>query len=83
MLVEDLNNSYIAGKDNYPELLEATLKLLSNYKIEGQFKRRDSNEDGFGTSFAQKHHKDLSKVSVSSVASKGIWHMIVQGTVHL
>jgi Zinc knuckle len=52
----------IAGKDNYPELLEATLKLLSNYKIEGQFKRSGSNEDGFGTSFAQKRHKDLSKV---------------------
>jgi hypothetical protein len=41
MLVEDLtNNSYIAGKDNYPESLEATLKLLSNYKIEGRLNKQ-------------------------------------------
>ena len=36
--------------------------LVSNYKIEGRIKRSGSNEDGFGTSFAQKRHKDLSKV---------------------
>jgi hypothetical protein len=32
-LIEDLNNSYIVGKDNYPKLLEASLKLLARLKV--------------------------------------------------
>jgi hypothetical protein len=31
-LLEEYNDSYIAGIDNYPKLLEATLTLLSNYQ---------------------------------------------------
>jgi hypothetical protein len=65
MLVEDLNNSYIAGKDNYPKSLEATLKLLSNCpttRSKVDLTEVAATKMALGTSFAQKSHKNLSKV---------------------
>jgi hypothetical protein len=31
MLIEDLDNSYLAGNDQYPVPLDGTLTLLSHY----------------------------------------------------
>jgi hypothetical protein len=31
-LIGDFNNAYLAKKDNYPELMELTLTLLTHYQ---------------------------------------------------
>jgi hypothetical protein len=65
MLVEDLNNSYIAGKDNYPKSLDATLKLLCpTTRSKVDLTDVAAMKMALGTSFTQKRHKDLSKVLV-------------------
>jgi hypothetical protein len=59
-LIEDLNNNYLAGKDNYPLDLDSTVTLLSHYQDHqsgsGQQKMDDDGMEGIGTSFVQ--HKD-------------------------
>jgi hypothetical protein len=73
-LVEEFNNSYVAGIDKYPKSLEATLKLLSNYQDSkaGLVKRGDGTEDGRLTaSFAQKGKKDLSKIQCHACKEYG------------
>jgi hypothetical protein len=63
-LFEDLNNSYLAGIDKYPESFEATLTFLSNYqdKAKGLAKSGDGMNEGVGASFAQRQGRNLSKV---------------------
>ena len=54
-LVDELHNSFQAGKDNYPELLEATLYLLSNYQdhqTDGGRMVDDNGGLGHGANFA-------------------------------
>jgi Zinc knuckle len=72
-LIEEYNNSYVAGTDKYPKLLEATLKLLSNYQDSnsGLGKGLDGKETGLGASFAQKGKRDLSKVQCHSCKEYG------------
>jgi Zinc knuckle len=56
-LMEDLNNAYIGGKDNYPESLDATLNLLTHYQDYqvGYGKHMANSDDKLTmTSFAQK-----------------------------
>jgi Zinc knuckle len=56
-LLEDLNNAFLAGKDNYPESLDATLTLLTHYQDYqvGRGKHMaNSDEKLTMTSFAQK-----------------------------
>ena len=63
-LVDTLHNSFQAGKDDYPESLDATLSLLSNYQdhqSEGGQISDVSSGEGHGASFALKSKK-LSKI---------------------
>jgi Zinc knuckle len=54
-LLEDLNNAYLAKKDNYPESMESTLTLLTHYQDGSNGKTVDGGNDGqLATSFAQK-----------------------------
>jgi hypothetical protein len=53
-LIEDLNNSYLAKKDNYPESMESTLTLLTHYQDGSSGKTVDGNDGQQATSFAQK-----------------------------
>jgi len=53
-LVEDLNNAYLSGKDNYPESIESTLTLLTHYqdhKSGGQ--NAGENDNQLTANFAQ------------------------------
>jgi Zinc knuckle len=53
-LVEDLNNAYLSGKDNYPESIESTLTLLTHYqdhKSGGQ--NAGENDNQLAANFAQ------------------------------
>ena len=53
-LTEELNNSYLAQKDNYPRMLESMLTLLSHYQDHrGSAKSVGGNEGSTETSFAQ------------------------------
>jgi len=72
-LLEEYNNSYVAGTDKYPKSLEATLKLLSNYQDSnsGLEKGLDGKETGLGASFAQKGKRDLSKIQCHSCKEYG------------
>jgi hypothetical protein len=72
-LVEEYNNSYIAGTDKYPKSLEATVRLLSNYQDSnsGPGKSLDGKETGLGASFAQKGKRDLSKIQCHSCKEYG------------
>jgi hypothetical protein len=71
-LIDDLNNSYIGKKDYYPESLEATLNLLSNYRDTkfGADKSGDKHEN-YGAVFAQKATKDMSKVKCHKCGKMG------------
>jgi Zinc knuckle len=53
-LIEDLNNAYLAKKDNYPESIESTLTLLTHYQDGTIGKTVDGNDGQQATSFAQK-----------------------------
>jgi hypothetical protein len=72
-LLEEYNNSYVAGIDNYPKSLEATLTLLSNYQDSksGLGKGLDGRDYGLGANFAQKGKKDLSKIQCHSCKEYG------------
>ena len=61
-LKKEFNNSYLAGKDNYPTSLDTTLQLLSHYQDHKSGDRTGSDNSGEGTSFAQRQRKKLSKV---------------------
>ena len=63
-MVEDLNNSYLAKKDNYPTSISDVLTLLSHYQDHKTGVHNVGNsEDSFReTSFAQRQSKRLSKV---------------------
>ena len=58
----ELNNSYLAKKDNYPKSLDTTLQLLSHYQDHtvGDQLGRDNLDEG--AAFAQKRKRKLSKV---------------------
>ena len=58
----ELNNSYLAEKDNYPRSLEATLKLLSHYQDHTVGDHKGGGNNSEGTAFAQKEKRKLSKV---------------------
>ena len=58
----ELNNSYLAAKDNYPTSLDATLQLLSHYQDHTVGDRSGSDNTNEGTSFAQKEKRKLSKI---------------------
>ena len=63
-LMDVLHNLFQASKDDYPESLDATLSLLSNYQdhqSEGGQSVDVSNGEGHGASFAMKSKK-LSKI---------------------
>jgi hypothetical protein len=65
-LKKELNNSYLAKKDNYPTSLDTTLQLLSNYQDHTAGDRFGGDKNNEGTSFAQKAaqkaKRNLSKV---------------------
>ena len=58
----ELNNSYLATKDNYPTSLDTTLQLLSHYQDHTAGDRSGGDKNNEGTSFAQKEKRKLSKV---------------------
>lgn len=62
-MIEDLGNKYVAGTDNYPKTIEATLSLLSNYqnKTKHSGKSSDGSSNRMGASFAQQDNKKSSK----------------------
>jgi hypothetical protein len=54
-LMEDLNNSYLAGNDQYPVLLDCALTLLSHYQgCRGSEHMEDNKNVSRETSFAQR-----------------------------
>jgi hypothetical protein len=53
-LLNDLNNAYLTKKDNYPELIEMTLMLLTHYQDGSNGKTVDRNNGQLATSFVQK-----------------------------
>jgi hypothetical protein len=62
-LINDLNNSFLAGQNNYPKTLEGAVTLLSHYatdKDKPMSKYRGANDDGSITqmSFAQGSNKN-------------------------
>lgn len=57
-LIENLKNNHISKKDNYPESLEATLRLLSNYQ---ETQKGSGKYDSLGHSFAQTQKKNEKK----------------------
>jgi Zinc knuckle len=73
LLAEEYNHSYVVGTDKYPKLLEATLKLLSNYQDSnsGLGKSLDGKATGLGAIFAQKGKQDLSKIQCHSCNKYG------------
>jgi hypothetical protein len=56
VLLDELNNNYIAGTDRYPKTLDDTIKLLTRYQgpQKNPAKVLDDNEDGMVKSFLQK-----------------------------
>jgi hypothetical protein len=64
-LKTSLNNEYLAGKDNYPATLQATLNLLSHYQDNPEKdrsqKKGSSSEPLHETSFGQTNIKKKSK----------------------
>jgi hypothetical protein len=72
-LLEEYNNSCVAGIDNYPKSLQATLTLLSNYQDSksGLGKSSDGKGSELGASFAQKGKRDLSKIQCHSCKEYG------------
>jgi Zinc knuckle len=72
-LLEEYNNSYVAGIDKYPKSLKATLTLLSNYQDSksGLGKGLDGKESELGASFAQKGKRDLYKIQCHSCKEYG------------
>jgi hypothetical protein len=64
-LLEDLNNNYLAGTDNYPSDVDSTVTLLSHYQdyqSNGGRNKVDSDGDGrVETSFAQHKKKEKQK----------------------
>jgi hypothetical protein len=59
----ELNNSYLAAKDNYPTSLETTLQLLSHYQDHKAGDRFGGDKaTSEGATFAQKEKRKLSKV---------------------
>lgn len=58
----ELNNSYLAAKDNYPTSLDATLQLLSHYQDHKIGDHFGSDNNSEGATFAQKEKRRLSKV---------------------
>jgi hypothetical protein len=65
-LLEDLNNNYLAGMDNYPSDVDSTVTLLSHYQdyqSNGGHNKVDSDGGGgVETSFAQ--HKKKEKQNI-------------------
>jgi Zinc knuckle len=70
-LLEDLSNTYISGKDNYPVTLEAALSLVSNYQHHqvGVPKAVDNDYTPMAASFAQTNQ--LSRVRCFSCGERG------------
>jgi hypothetical protein len=64
-LLEDLNNNYLAGTDNYPLDVDSTVTLLSHYQdyqSNGGHNKVDSDGGGgVETSFAQHKKKEKQK----------------------
>jgi hypothetical protein len=64
-LLEDLNNNYLAGTDNYPSDVDSTVTLLSYYQdYQSNGGRNKVDSDGGGrveTSFAQHKKKEKQK----------------------
>jgi hypothetical protein len=64
-LLEDLNNNYLAGMDNYPSDVDSTVTLLSHYQdyqSNGGCNKVDSDGGGgVETSFAQHKKKEKQK----------------------
>jgi hypothetical protein len=64
-LLEDLNNNYLAGTDNYPSDVDSTVTLLSHYQdYQSNGGRNKVDSDGGGrveTSFAQHKKKEKQK----------------------
>ena len=64
-LLDMLQNTFQVGKDEYPESLEATLNLLSNYQdhqVAGGRNGDVSGDYSHGSSFAMKTKQRSSKV---------------------
>jgi hypothetical protein len=60
MLIEDLNDSYLAGNDQYPVPLDGTLTLLSHYQgHRGSEHMDDGKNVSRETSFAQCKRSNL------------------------
>ena len=78
-LVEDLNNNFLAGKDNYPESIDSTLTLLSDYQDHSSAAGLNvgNGEGVFETSFAQyqkrklKNTKQASRVTCFDCGERG------------
>ena len=57
-LLEDLNNSYLSQKDNYPSNIDSTLTLLSNYQDHKTILKVDDNGNKIlGHNYAQQIDK--------------------------
>jgi hypothetical protein len=58
-LLDDLNNSYLAGTDKYPKSIDSTLTLLARYQDHeaGPSKAASNGEDVYEASFAQSFKK--------------------------
>lgn len=69
-MIEELNNSYLSKKDNYPTLIDDVLTLLSHYQDHKVGDHKVSDDTLRATSFAQ-YKRQLSRICCFGCGEKG------------